>query len=303
LTKRLFSNLLLFHLSFDFKISLATHLPAKMDSTFWNNESALEWHQVFTEWSSLNGSHFNAVADIADTLRRLNRRLATLQRSSRMTNAQMNSRLITLCQQMGYQEMSRDLIVQEGAFLFSNDERAWLSFDEVADRYVNFEAWRRQDNGNNGATRVRSNDSAPPRSTSLEQNMRSVSLHDRGPSSSSSRHGASPSQGQNQWEQAPAYSEEPSFDYYTRDEKRDAPPTAQPQQRPEAQKRALQRSGTQRAFDFMARSSVAPSLPDINIVGHDDPLAPPPPLLSPRQIKDKRSHRKSMRYDTEEFMS
>ena len=278
-----------------------------MDPSIWNNESALEWHQVFTEWGSLNGAQFKAVSDAADTLKRLNRRMAALQRSSRMTNAQMNSRFITLCQQMGYQEMTRDLVIQEGAYLFSNDERAWLSFDEVVDRYLNFESWRRQES-NNGVARMRSNESAPPRSTSLEQNMRSVSLHDRNQSTGS--HRQKHSQSSQQWDQAPAYTEDPSFDYYTRDEKHEASPQTlpqalpqQPQQRPEVVKRGLNRSGTQRAFDFMARSSVAPSLPDINIVGHDDPMAPPPPLLSPRQIKDKRSHRKSMRYDTEEFMS
>lgn len=267
----------------------------------WNNESALEWHQVFTEWTDLDGRHFTNVAEVADVLRRLNRRLAALQRSSRMTNAQMNSRFIALCQQMGYEEMTRNLILQEGPHLFSGDERAWVSFDEVVDRYVSFESWRRQDTGN-GVSRVRSHEPTPPRTTSLEQHMRSASLHDHNRSV-----GANPPpppqahpQTQSEWEQAPAYSEDPSFDYYTRDEK--APPP-QSQQRPQAQKRALQRSGTQRAFDFMARSSVAPSLPDINIVGHDDPLAPAPPLLSPRQIKDKRSNRKSMRYDTEEFMS
>jgi hypothetical protein len=274
-----------------------------MDPTIWNNESALEWHHVFTEWNNLNGNRFNAIADVADNLRLLNRRMAALQRSSRMTNAQMNSRFITLCQQMGYVEMSRDLIIQEGAYLFSNDERSWLSFDEVVDRYVQFESWRRQDANGAGATRVRSNasDSAPPRSTSLEQGMRATSLHDRNPSVASNNQAQA--QALPQWDQAPAYTEDPSFDYYTRDEKRETAPQPQPQLRPDVQKRALQRSGTQRAFDFMARSSVAPSLPDINIVGHDDPLAPPPPLLSPRQIKDKRSHRKSMRYDTEEFMS
>lgn len=291
-----------------------------MEPTIWNNESALEWHQIFTDWNDLNGNRFSTVAEVADTLRRLNRRLAALQRSSRMTNAQMNSRFVALCQQMGYVEMSRDLIIHEGAYLFSNDERAWLSFDEVVDRYVQFEAWRRHDaeNNLNGATRTRSHDPTPPRSTSLEQGMRAASLHDRNLSVGSLQRPTQPPAAQPpQWDQVPAYTEDPSFDYYTRDEKRETPlqpqpqqqqqpppqPQPQPQLRSEAQKRALQRSGTQRAFDFMARSSVAPSLPDINIVGHDDPLAPPPPLLSPRQIKDKRSHRKSMRYDTEEFMS
>jgi hypothetical protein len=273
-----------------------------MDPTVWNSESALEWHQLFTQWTDLNGSHFKNVRDVADTLRQLNRRLGTLQRSSRMTNAQMNSRLISLCQQMGYTEMSRDLITQEGAFLFSNDERAWLAFDEVVDRYTDFESWRQQ-NAGNGASRVRSNDSAPPRSASLDQQMRGASLHDRNRSTTSQQ---SQPRTQQQWEQAPAYSEDPGFEYYTRDEKTDIPPQPQPQpqqHRVVGSQRSLARSGTQRAFDFMARSSVAPTLPDVNIVSHDDPLAPPPPLLSPRQIKDKRSHRKSMRYDTEEFMS
>lgn len=266
-----------------------------MDPTVWNHESALEWHQVFTEWSDLKGSYFNGVAQGADTLRRLNRQLAGLQRSSRMTNAQMNSRFLTLCQQMGFEEMTRDLIIKDSHSLFSGDEKAWIAFDELVDKFVNFEAWRRQDNGN-GVNRVRSNDSVPPRSASLEQNMRAVSLHDRTPSVNSNANRPAHAD----WDQAPAYTEDPSFDYYHRDEKRQ--PEPQPRAAP-VQKRPLQRSGTQRAFDFMARASAAPSIPDIQVPDHDDPAAPPPPMLSPRQIKDRRSYRKSMRYDTEEFMS
>ncbi|ETN43900.1 uncharacterized protein HMPREF1541_11031 [Cyphellophora europaea CBS 101466] len=275
-----------------------------MDPSVWNSDAALEWHQVYTEWNDLRGNYFNSVIQAADTLRRLSRRMAALQRSSRMTNAQMNSRYMTLCQQMGYEEMTRDLVLQDGKGLFSADERAWMSFDELVDRYANFEAWRRQNpingNGNsnqvnNGIGRVRSNEPTPPRTTSLDPNPRSMTLPERNKSIDTNRHA------QPEYEQAPAYSEEPGYDHYGQDEKRQ--PEVQTQSPSLHQRRALQRSGTQRAFDFIARSSVAPSIPDINVPYNDDPLAPPPPLLSPRQIKDKRSSRKSMRYDTEEFMS
>jgi hypothetical protein len=268
-----------------------------MDTKTWGNEAALEWHQLFMEWNGLHGSQFGTIAELATTLTRLNRQMATASRSQRMTNAQMNSRLMTMSEHMGYEDMTRDLVIREGQYIFSSDERSWVPFDDLVARYTSFEAWRQRNsqNSSNGLAQVRSNESAggrPPRNASLEQNMRSVTLHDRVPSREQPQHRPQ------EWEQAPAYSEEANFDYYRSDEKRSQPP-------PVVQKRALARSGTQRAFDFAVRSSQAPSVPgpiDLPPVGEDG-LVPPPPLLSPRQIKDKRSSRRSMRYDTEEFMS
>lgn len=213
-----------------------------------------------------------------------------------MTNAQINSRYMTLCGQMGYEDMVRDLSLKEGRHLFAGDERSWISFDELVARFVSFESWRRNDH--DGATRTQSNEQRPPRGASLEQGMKSVSLN--GQTSNNGRQQQQPPP----WEQsAPAYSDNPAFDYYHQDEKQPIPET---RKRPEVQKRPLQRSGTQRAFDFMARQSQMPQVPVAS--SHDpmpdpDDLAPPPSLLSPREIKDKRSNRKSMRYDTEEFMS
>jgi hypothetical protein len=262
-----------------------------MEPTTWTQDTALEWHHTYTEWTYLHGSQFQNVTELADHLRRLNSRFAQLQRGSRMTNAQMNSRFLTLCGQMGHEEMVRDLSLKQSRYMFSGDERSWTSFDEVVARFISFESWQRGER--NGATRTQSNEQRPPRGASLEQQMNNVSLNGQSP-----RHQPPPS-----WEQsAPAYTNDNSSDYY-RDEK---PPVPEVRKQPEVQKRPLQRSGTQRAFDFMARQSQMPQVPVQSV--HDpmpdpDDLAPPPSLLSPREIKDKRSSRKSMRYDTEEFMS
>ena len=248
-----------------------------------------EWHQTFTELTYLHGSQFGSAPEAADTMRRLNSRLQVLMPGSRLTNSQMNSRFITLCGQMGYERTGQDLIARQGAQLFATDERFWLPFDEVVSHYVNEEAWAKQQRPNTTETRTQYNEQRPPRNASLEQGMKNVAI-------------SHPPQPQ-AWEQpVSSYNDDAALAYNGSDQTAQIPEAGK---RRDAQKRPLQRSGTQRAFDFMARQSQMPNVPSVTAppIPDDDDLAPPPPLLSPRQIKDKRSSRRSMRYDTEEFMS
>lgn len=258
-----------------------------MDTSAWNQEAALEWHYTFSELNFLHASQFSSVTDMAERLKDLNDRLARLSRGSRLTNAQINSRFLTLCSQSGYEEMVRDVTLKEGKYLFTDDQRSWTSFDELVARFVEFESWQRS--GQDGALRTMSNEQRPRREASLQKGMQNVSLGSRQQQSPPS------------WQQsAPAYTDDPYSDYYQQEQK-----PSIPEKRPDVQKRPLQRSGTQRAFDFMARQSQMPQVPTTSHDPMPDPedLAPPPSLLSPRDIKDKRASRKSMRYDTEAFMS